>query len=91
MEHQLSQEEIFNFQLEVHEAEGAWLYFDKLPPAEEEDPKKKAPVKGKVNVEETKPTHGKVWINFKSFQKGDFATTYETRSLVSTVLKLPEG
>ena len=53
--------------MEVHESEGAWLYFDKLPPVEEEDPKKKVPVKGKVNVEETKPTHGRVWINFKPF------------------------
>lgn len=50
----------------VNEKFGCWLYFDKLPPPEEEDPKKaKAPAaKGKVPIEELKPTFGKTWVDF---------------------------
>jgi hypothetical protein len=44
------------------------LFFEKLPPSEEEvDPKKpaggKAPPKGKAPTEELKPVYGVAWID----------------------------
>jgi hypothetical protein len=49
----------------VNENKGCWIYVDKLPPPEEEDPKKtKAPPKGKAPVEELKPVYGKAWVDF---------------------------
>lgn len=49
---------------------GCFLYFDKLPPPEDEDPKKAkgAPAKGKVPVEEMKPLYGKAWVDFGTLQ-----------------------
>jgi hypothetical protein len=67
----------------VHEAGGCWMYFDKLAPLEEEDPKKKAAAKGKALVEEIKPAFGKAWINLKSLQNIG-VTEFEQRFLIQT-------
>ena len=41
--------DILSFDFAVNDDGGCWLYFEKLPAAEEEvDPKKKAPAKGKA-------------------------------------------
>lgn len=48
----------------VNEYGGCWLYFNKLPPPEEEDPKKAKAAKSKVPIEEMKPTYGRTWIDF---------------------------
>ena len=61
----LSYDDLRKFEEDVYERKGCYLYFDKLPPPEEEDPKKaggKAPAK-KGAVEELKPVHGRVWID----------------------------
>lgn len=46
-----------------------YLYLEKLPPAEEEDPKgKKAPAKGKAPVEEIKPVFGIAEVDLTPLQ-----------------------
>lgn len=53
----------------INEKNGCWLYFEKLPPPEEEDPKKaKAPAKGKAQIEEMKPVYGVAWVDFTALQ-----------------------
>ena len=66
----LSTDKLIDFDDIIHsEKGGCWLYFDKLPPPEEEDPKKaKAAPKGKAPVEELKPTYGRVWIDMRDLK-----------------------
>jgi len=76
------------FEAQVNEDGGCWLYFEKLPPPEEDDPKKKAPPKGKAPVEELKPVKGKAWVDLIPFQWPGGASSTQ-RSLIETVH--PEG
>lgn len=73
--------DLFQFEEDLNEHQGCWLYFDKLPPPEEEDPKKagaKGAPKGKVSVEEIKPVHGKVWLDLTDLQSpGNKYTFYQ--------------
>jgi hypothetical protein len=60
-----------DFEIIINENKGCWLYLEKLPPPEEEDPKKaggKAAPKGKAPVEEIKPVFGVAWIDLTRFQ-----------------------
>lgn len=78
----LSGDKIIEFDDLVNDKGGCWLYLDKLPPPEEEDPKKaKAAPKGKVPTEELKPAYGRVWVNLKDLQSN---ASFEQRFLVKT-------
>lgn len=49
----------------INDQNGCYLYFEKYPTVEEEDPKKgKAPAKGKAPTEDLKPVYGCAWIDF---------------------------
>eukprot|EP00347_Sterkiella_histriomuscorum_P008804 403343688 len=88
----LEGEDLFQFEQEVTDKKGIYLFFDKLPPVEEEDPKKAgqkaAPKKGAV--EEMKPTHGRVWIDLYCLSEPG-AVRVQNRQTLETVLKLAEG
>lgn len=76
---------------DINENEGCWLYLDKLPPVEEEDPKKKAPAKAKGQVEELKPVFARTWIDFSTL-KGCFENSLLSyRAPFETIIKLPDG
>lgn len=70
------------FEQDVNESHGCWLYFDKLPPPEDEDPKKKPTAKGKANVEEIKPVHGRVWIDLTPLLNPGVKSTPQTSVLI---------
>ena len=67
----LTEDKLLEFDDLVNEKGGCWVYLDKLPPVEEEDPKKaKAPPKGgKVPTEELKPVYGRAWVNLVTFRE----------------------
>lgn len=53
------------FEKEVNEDIGCYIYVDRLPPVEEEDPKKaKTVAKGKAPIEELKPSSSVGWVSF---------------------------
>jgi hypothetical protein len=78
-------EDLLKFENDVNEERGQWIYFDKLPPIEEEDPKKKAAAKGKVVSEEVKPVSGRAWIDLTAFQ-GSSGNSLEYKALLETVV-----
>lgn len=70
----LNGSELQRFEREINENRGVWLYFDKLPPAEEDAAAKGGkPPAGKPGakvggaVEELKPVNGRAWIDLTVF------------------------
>ena len=71
----LSGPELQKFEQEINDRKGLWLYFDKLPPTEEEAAAKGGkPVAGKPGAkpgapvgEEIKPINGRIWIDLTQF------------------------
>lgn len=66
----LSGADLQKFEQEVNDKRGVWLYFDKLPPAEEDaaakggkPPAGKPGAKAGGAAEELKPVNGRVWID----------------------------
>lgn len=60
---------ILDFENDVNDNKGCWLFFEKLPPPEDEDPKKaKTQAKGKGPAEELKPVYGCAWVDLTLFQ-----------------------
>jgi hypothetical protein len=71
----LSGAELQKFEQEINDNKGVWLYFDKMPPSEEEAAAKGGkPAAGKPGAkpgapagEEIKPANGKIWIDLTQF------------------------
>ena len=70
----LSGADLQKFEQEISDKRGVWLYFDKLPPAEEDAAAKggKAPpgkpgAKPGTASEEVKPVNGRAWIDLTQF------------------------
>jgi hypothetical protein len=66
--------EIQKFEQDINDHKGIWLYFDKLPPAEEDAAAKGGkPPAGKPGAkpggaaEEMKPVNGRAWIDLTQF------------------------
>ncbi|CDW74115.1 tetratricopeptide repeat protein [Stylonychia lemnae] len=88
----LNGEDLLKFEEDVFERQGVYLYFDKLAPAEDEDPKKggakAAPKKG--GTEEMKPVHGRVFLDLTQLLiPGN--NTQVMKQLIETYSKNPEG
>ena len=92
----LSGQDLQAFEREVSDKRGVWLYFDKLPPSEEEAAAKGGkPPAGKPGAkpgapagEELKPVNGKIWIDLTQFtDPNQPASINQERFLVSTIQK----
>jgi hypothetical protein len=93
----LSGAELQKFEKEVYEQKGIWIYFDKLPPAEEDAAAKGAkPPAGKAGGakpglgagEELKPVNGKVWLDLTVLtDPSQPPSLFKERFLVQTVTK----
>jgi len=92
----LSGAELQRFEQEINDSKGTWLYFDKLPPSEEEAAAKGGkPAAGKPGAkpgasagEEMKPVNGRVWLDLTQFSDpSQSASLTQQRFIVQTVQK----
>ena len=70
----LSGHDIQKLEQDIIDNKGFWLYFDRLPPSEDEaaakggkPPAGKPVAKPGATTEELKPVNGKVWIDLTAF------------------------
>ena len=85
------------FEQEITDNKGVWLYFDRVPPSEDEAAAKggKAPpgkpgAKPGATTEELKPVNGKVWIDLTSFgDPSQPSQLVRQRFPIQTIIKAP--
>jgi len=93
----LSAAEIQKLEQDINDHKGIWLYFDKLPPAEEDAAAKGGkPPAGKPGAkpggatEEMKPVNGRAWIDLTQFSDPTQPTQLlRQRFAIQTVAKPP--
>eukprot|EP00826_Nyctotherus_ovalis_P022722 TRINITY_DN1755_c0_g1_i7.p1 TRINITY_DN1755_c0_g1~~TRINITY_DN1755_c0_g1_i7.p1 ORF type:complete len:889 (-),score=345.58 TRINITY_DN1755_c0_g1_i7:148-2814(-) len=84
--HELREAELTAIEEYVAQEQGCWLVFNKIPKAEEDEKKKKAPKKGLVEVE--KLIRGRAWLSLADFAKQGGVET-EQRIYLETVIMEP--
>jgi len=77
------------FEEYVNQEQGCWIVFDKIPPLDEDDKKKKPPAGKKPVGEPEKMIRGKAWINLADFIKQGGIQT-EQRVYLETVILEPQ-